>query len=362
VPAALATDLLPWWRSASPQVVFTLAWLTGLAVFTAVVVVSTRRRHSLDTVAVAAVLSAGVVLVDVAAGGWLQLNGVAGYSAADGDRYTGLGTVGLGAFVAGLFLTAGFTAWRMPRAARAVTMAVLGCVGIVIVGSAYLGGDAAGAVAVTVGVCVAVVMASGSWLTLPRATAAAGAGVALLTCFAAIELSRPAQRRGSLGHFLASVNEGTAGVAVQRVGAANVVAVATSPLTLLALAGAAYVFFVLMHPWGGLKRLFGLYPTLRAAAAGLVTAAVLGGLLNGAGLVVAGAAIATALPLATLAALRTQASADQRTAPGVRAASAGRTAPEVDRDQQGETTVGPDPEAQGDPAGRAGTSGARHAH
>jgi hypothetical protein len=300
-------------------------------------------------------------VVDVAAGGWLQLNGVAGYSAADGDRYTGLGTVGLGAFIAGLFLTAGFVAWRVPRAVRAVAVAGPGCVGIAVVGSAYLGGDAAGAVAVTVGVCVAVVMASGGWLTLPRATAAATAGLALLTCIAVIELSRPAPRRGSLGHFLASVNEGTAGLVVQRVGAANVVAVATSPLTLIALAGAAYVFFVLMHPWGGLKRLFGLHPTLRAAAAGLVTAAVLGGLLNGAGLVVAGAAAATALPLATLAALRTLATADERTTPGVRAGAPARTGLDAEPEPEGEATVGSEAEAEGDAAGRAVVPPARHA-
>jgi hypothetical protein len=74
-----------------------------------------------------------------------------------------------------------------------------------------------------------------------------------------------------------------------------------------------FLWAVLMRPWGGVKRLFGLYPAVRGAVAGLIVAALLAGLLDGAGLNVAGAAAAMAIPLVTLAAIRALSHADDRT-------------------------------------------------
>ena len=49
-----------------------------------------------------------------------------------------------------------------------------------------------------------------------------------------------------------------------------------SPLTLLAVVGALLLRSP-FSPWGGLKRLFGLYPAIRAAMAGTAVAAVIAG-------------------------------------------------------------------------------------
>ena len=59
---------------------------------------------------------------------------------------------------------------------------------------------------------------------------------------------------------------------VHRTGVANVIAFATSPLTLLAIAGGLFLWFALLRDWGGLKRLFGLYPAVRAGFAGVAVA------------------------------------------------------------------------------------------
>lgn len=313
VPAALLSDLVPWWRSTTPGLFFTAVWLGLLAVATTAVHVSPLRRHTLGPTAGAAALAAVVVMVDVLAGGRMQLNGVAGYSALDGGRFAGLGVVGLGVVVAGVLLAAGCLAQQVPRTWRAVLVAGLGCLGVIVVGSPYLGSDAAGAVALTAGVGVAAVLATGGWLTLGRILTAVGTGLAVTAAFALLDYGRAPQRRGSLGQFVAAVRDGTAGALVSRASTANVLAVATSPLTVLAAVAAIFIFFVLLQPWGGLKRLFGIYPALRAAAAGLGVAALLGGLLNGAGFTVAGAAAATALPLVTLASVRALAHADERT-------------------------------------------------
>ena len=75
----------------------------------------------------------------------------------------------------------------------------------------------------------------------------------------------------------------------------------------------AYTMLVLVRPWGGLMRLFGLYPAVRAAMTGIGVAAVLAGLVDGVGFTTAGAAAAVVLPLVTLAALRVLDHADDRT-------------------------------------------------
>ncbi len=69
----------------------------------------------------------------------------------------------------------------------------------------------------------------------------------------------------------------------------------------------------MLAPWGGLKRVFGLYPSMRAALVGITVAGVIGGLVDGVGLLVAGAAAATAVPVAALATLRVLDHADDRT-------------------------------------------------
>ncbi|WP_444968367.1 hypothetical protein [Verrucosispora sioxanthis] len=95
-----------------------------------------------------------------------------------------------------------------------------------------------------------------------------------------MDLGRAPAERGSLGRFLAALGDGTGGLTVQRSSAASFETLVNSPLTVLALAGALLVWFALLQPWGGLMRLFGIYPAIRAAMAGTAVAAVIGGLLG----------------------------------------------------------------------------------
>ena len=74
-----------------------------------------------------------------------------------------------------------------------------------------------------------------------------------------------------------------------------------------------FAWAVLLRPWGGLKRLFGIYPAIRAAAIGMVVATIMAGVLGGAALNVAAAAAATALPLLTVGAMRALEHAADRT-------------------------------------------------
>lgn len=313
IPAALLADAVPWWRNARPGLVFAVVSLATLAVATAVVVAGPLRRYPLGLLVGVAAVAAAVVGLDLLTGSRLQLNGVTGYSALEGGRYAGVGTVGLGTFLAGLLLVAGCFAERIPRRWRPTLVAFGGAIGVLLVGSPYLGADAGGAVALTAGVCIAAALSTGGWLTFARLAWAVLAGLTVTTGFALLDLRRPAEERGSLGRFLSQLSEGSGGPVVHRSGAANVVAFASSPLTVLAIAGGLFLWLALLREWGGVKRLFGLHPAVRAAFAGVAVASVIAGLLNEAALNVTGAAAATAVPLATLAAMRVLGQADDRT-------------------------------------------------
>jgi hypothetical protein len=328
VPAALVADLVPWWRFGSPGLVFLAVTAVALAGSTAVVVLSPVGGRTLGPLGGVAAVAAAAVALDVLTGARLQLNGVAGYSALAGSRYAGMGTVGLGVFIAGALLAAGCLAQQVRRRWRPVVVSVVGGVGVVLVGSPYLGADGGGAVALIAGVCLAAVLSTGGWLTFARLAWAVLAGLGVTTGFALLDLRHPVERRGGLGRFLGQISDGTGSLVVHRTGADNIVTLATSPLTLLALGAAVFVGFVLLRPWGGLKRLFGLFPPVRGALAGLTAATVLAGMIEGAGFNVTGAALATALPLAALAALRVLAHADDRTQPRPPQLPAAPTPPE----------------------------------
>lgn len=369
VPSALVADLIPWWRSEHPGAWFTAATIALIVAATALVRVLPGYRSTLGPMGAVAGLTTLVVGADVLTDARLQLNAVVGYSAVEGGRFAGLGTVGLGVLLAGALLSAGWLAQRVRRSRRPVVIVAVGGVAVVVVGSPYLGADSTGAVAMTAGVSVAAAISAGGWLTLSRLAWATMAGLAVTVGFAMVDLDRPTGEQGDLGGFLAAVGDGTGGLIVRRASSANLETLVRSPLTVLALAGVLLVWFALLQPWGGLRRLFGIYPAVRAAMTGTAVAAVIGGLLGGVALDVAGSAAALAVPMAALAALRVLDHSTDRTRPEpVRGGPAGAIGsgdgPDRDRgpgdgdpgggDDGGPVSGGADP----DPADGSGPSGA----
>ncbi|MFY1693306.1 hypothetical protein [Plantactinospora sp. WMMB782] len=315
IPAALVADAVPWWRGAHAGVYFGLVTAVVLGLATAAVRLARAYQRTLWPLGSVAALAALAVGADVVTGARLQLNGVTGYSALEGGRYAGLGVVGLGVFIAGTLLSAAWLAQRVRRSRRPAVMVLVGVLGVIVVGSPYLGADAVGAVALAAGVSIAAATSTGGWLTLGRFAWAGIAGLAVTIGFVLMDLRQPLDQRGSLGRFLTAIGDGTSGLTVHRSGAANLAALAGSPLTVIAIVGAVLVWFALLRTWGGLKRLFGIYPAIRAGMAGIPVATVLAGLLGGSALNVAGAAAALTVPMAALAALRVLDHATDRTMP-----------------------------------------------
>jgi hypothetical protein len=220
-------------------------------------------------------------------------------------------------FTGSLLLFAAALSQQAPRRWRPVVITAIGSVGAVIVGSPYFGADAAGAVGLTAGVCTAAAMSVGGWLSYRRLTWAVLAGLGLTTTFALLDLRRAADQRSSVGRFVAHVDDGTSGLILRRAGESSVVTFANSPLTLLVVGVALYVGFVLVRDRGGLRRVYGLFPAVRGALAGMVVATLIVGMVEGVALNVTGAALAVAMPLTVLAVLRVRHHAADRTVPVV---------------------------------------------
>ncbi|WP_433294697.1 hypothetical protein ACQP2F_33790 [Actinoplanes sp. CA-030573] len=315
IPAALLADASPWWRGEHPAWIFGLVTGALIVAGTAAVRLFPRYKRTLWPMTAVAGVGAAVIGVDLMTGSQLQLNGVAGYSAINGARYSGVGGVGLGVFVTGLLVLAGCLAQSVRKPYRPVVFVLLGGLGVVMVGSPFLGADPVGAIAVTAGVCVASAISTGGWLTFSRAAWAAVAGLAVTTGFAVVDLRRPELEQGSLGRFLTALGDGSAGPAMQRAATSNGETLLQSPLTILAVIGVLMLAFCQFSPWGGLNRLFGLHPALRAAGAGITVATLFAGVVGGSALTVAGAAAAAAVPTAVLSALRVLLHAADRTRP-----------------------------------------------
>jgi hypothetical protein len=313
IPAALVVGWVPWWRAeAAAGGLFAAAGVVLLVVASLMVVRTPIVRNTLRLLAAGAGVAAVAVGIDLATGSWLQLNGVVGYLASGRGRYAGISDIGLGVLIAGTLLVAGCLAEQVARQPRLrggawlrpLVVVAVGAPGVVLAGSPYLGADMGGAVALTVGVCVAAALCTGGWVTAGRVAWATGFGFALLVAVAVVDLGRPEERRTGLGNMLSQFADGTARFSLRRVSLDNVEALASSPLTLLAIGAGAFLWFALLRPWGGLRRLFGIHPALRAGVVGIVVAGLLGGVLVGAALNVVGAAAAVAVPLLTLTSLR----------------------------------------------------------
>lgn len=312
IPTALVTGGVPWWRFLAPGWAFAAVSVGLLAVASVLVVRTPIFRRTLGLVGAGAGVAAAAVTADLLTGSWLQLNGVVGYSASDGGRYIGISDIGLGVLIAGTLLVAGCLAEQVPRRRRPLMVMLVGAVGVVVAGSPYLGDDIGGAVALLAGVCVAAALSTGGWLAMQRVAWPALLGTAVVAVVALLDLRRPVEARTGLAGMLTQLADGTSGYGLQRVSQANLDSFLATPLTVLALGAAAFLWFALLRPWGGLKRLFGIHPALRAAMVGGVVATLTGGVLVGAALTVAGAAAAVGLPLLTLAALRLRVRSAQR--------------------------------------------------
>lgn len=261
----LLADAVPWWRGG---VVAGLAVSAGIAVAIALAL-----RRS-DAVLVITVLTVVALGLDAATGGHLALDSGIANNAIGAGRFTGMGNVPYGFFLASFVIAGALALDRWGRRA-ALPLAAAAAVAVIVDGAPFLGADVGGVLAAVPAFAALLVRSR------RRLVAVALGGVAVLGAFAAVDLSRPVGSRTHLGRTLAGGNGGSTFVRREL--------------------AALHSFY--QSPWVVvvLVALVGLYLLrdrlpLRRALVALAVGAFLGTFLNDSGVAVAGAMAAVAWP------------------------------------------------------------------
>lgn len=247
------------------------------------------------TTALSALLWA-MMIVDVVAGGSLQINTPLGYTPTIAGRFQGFGNLAFGLVASTAMVTAVIGVLRCGRQRGAVLFAAwVGVVTLIAVAAPAFGSDVGGTLALIPAFGLMLLWLTGrrlSWLSALLAVAMSAVAVGLL---AAIDLSRAEESRTHLGRFLDDLLHGRGGLILRRKLRGNV-SILTSSFWSLILVGVVAV--ALMWCWRNRSTVAAAVagrPAVAAFGIGWTTAAILGFALNDSGLVVPGVMLAGAI-------------------------------------------------------------------
>jgi hypothetical protein len=276
-------------------------FLFGVGAVIALIAWFTTDRSGIMTIIVPLSILVGLILVDVATGARLQFNTVFGYTPTVSGRYAGLGNLAYAAFSAGALLLAGLLADRIGgRRGALVAIALLGAA-IVVDGAPFFGSDVGGVLSMVPAYAVTATLLLGWRLRFKLLALYGVATLLLIAIFAAVDLSRPVDKRTHLGRLVAS-GEGEGGfhsvasMIRRKLEQSNAVYSSSiwSIMFPLVLAGIAYLIY---RAPGRMRGLHQRLPQLSAALAGLGVLIVLGTLLNDSGIAIAGVMLGVVTPV-----------------------------------------------------------------
>ncbi|HEV7826253.1 MAG TPA: hypothetical protein VGP02_15240 [Mycobacteriales bacterium] len=303
-PATLVAQLVPWWRTSFSGLVVLAVVAAVAAAVVACAVRGPWRASAVGPIGVVAAFGALVLGLDVLTGSHLQFGALPGYSPLVAGRFTGFGNITFAMFATCVLVAAGCLAQSLPRERRPFLMGAVGAAAVVLVGAPSWGSDVGGLIALAGAVVVATMRSADIRLSFGRVVAAVLVGSLAVVAFAAYDVSRPPSERTHLARFVEQIQDGTASTVVARKAEANLTLLVSSPLTLLVLGAIVLLVFVLLRPVGGLRRVFALYPGVRAGFVGATVASVVGFAVNDSGIAVPAFAAAIGVPLAIAVALR----------------------------------------------------------
>jgi hypothetical protein len=280
----LLVDLVPWWRLG---VGAGIAACAACAAALTTVAGRVTRWRPVALINVLAGTTMVVIGLDAATGGRLQLDSAVANNAIGAGRFTGMGNVPYGFFVAACIVLATSALARWGRRGVAVAGA-LGAGAIIVDGAPMLGADVGGVLA-SVPAFGYLLAAWRRPLPLRRIASLLATGVVVVAAFAAYDLTRPVTAQTHLARALSG--GGFGGTALRRELSA-LGSFRSSPYRdLLAVAA--------LGLWLNRRRL----PPGRAVRVGLgalAIVAVLGTFLNDSGVAVGGAMAAIAWPACAL--------------------------------------------------------------
>jgi hypothetical protein len=304
VPAATyLAQLVPWWRHGLGVL---LAVVAGIDALLFVIAGAGPWRHRLlGPPGAVAVMTALVLGVDLVTGARLQLSSLAGYSPLVAGRFAGIGNVAFAVLATSALLA---TAALCDGRSRRTTVLLVTAVGIATVavdGNPSWGSDFGGVIALVPGFAVLGLLLLGrrvSWRMLLLVMVVA---VAVVSAFALLDYARPEEARSHLGRFVEQVRDGGARTIVKRKAQANLRLLTHSVLTLVVPIAVGFLAFVLLKPWGGLRRALERTPALRAGLVSVLVMALVGFAANDSGVAVPALALTLAIPVALTVSVRT---------------------------------------------------------
>ncbi len=266
---------------------------------------ASRRWHPLAPPVALATVTLGVLILDVATGGRLQLDTVFGYSPTIAGRFAGYGNLAFALVAAcAAVLAAGapaLGAWPPPSPAQPVQGARLWfvtaalVVAIVAVGLPSLGSDVGGVLALVPAAAIIVALLAHWRVSAVRVALVGLATVAVVGAFALLDLARPEDERTHLGRFVGRIADGDIGLILRRKLVANWSILTSSVWTLLLPLILLGLVLVARRddPIGKLRgRVVGVH----AGLVGAGIAAVLGFALNDSGVAIPAMMVAIVVP------------------------------------------------------------------
>jgi hypothetical protein len=265
------------------------AFVIGLAMGLALLATAVGGRRMLDPLLLCLGGVFGLLAVDMLLGAPLQLNTVFGYSPTVGGRFAGMGNLAYGQFAGAAFLLCGLLSRRLAGRSigTAVAFGVL-VVAIVIDGMPIWGSDVGGVLAFVPAVGVTAAVLLGHRVRWRSVAVWGTVAVAVVAVFAALDLSRPADRRTHLGRLVEAVADQGVGafetVVTRKLGA-NFGVITSSIWTAMVPIALGFIVYLL---WRAPGHVHSIRENIHESLAGLLVVGFLGFALNDSGIAVPG--------------------------------------------------------------------------
>lgn len=210
--ASFVAGILPWGRVPAPGWGLTGAIALGTAALVAVSIAGPWRRTWLGRVAAVSLVSAVVLIVDVALGSRLQFNALMGYNPIVAGRFYGLGNQGAALFLAAALLGLGIVSSRLLDSGRAVTARLLvagfAVVSVFVLGNPAWGAKFGGTVAAIVGFTVLLLSLFRIRVSIMRLVLIGAGALTIIVGVAGLDYLRPPAERSHFGNFFGQALDG----------------------------------------------------------------------------------------------------------------------------------------------------------
>ena len=264
-------------------------FVVGVAVGLALLATAIGSRQMLDPLLLCLAAVFGLLAVDMLLGAPLQLNTVFGYSPTVGGRFAGMGNLAYGQFAGAAFLLCGLLSRRLDGRSIGIALGVgVLIVAILIDGMPIWGSDVGGVLAFVPAVGVAVAQLLGHRVRWRSVAVWGTAAVVVVAVFAAVDLSRPADRRTHLGRLVEAVADQGVGAfetVVSRKLGANFGVITSSVWTAMVPIALGFIVYLLWRAPGHVQS---IRANINESLAGLAVVGFLGFAFNDSGIAVPG--------------------------------------------------------------------------